>query len=42
MSIPALLIYGVVFFSSMIDWIDLTLVDVFLVYYYRRESHLVA
>ena len=42
MSILALLIYGVVFFPSMIDWIHLTLVDAFLVYYYRRESHVVA
>ena len=38
MSILALLIYGVVLFPSMIDRIDLVVVDAFLVYYYRWES----
>ena len=42
MSILALLIYGVVLFPSMIDRIDLVVVDAFLVYYYRWESPVVA
>ena len=42
MTIPALLIYGVVLFPSMIDRIDLVVVDAFLVYYYRWESPVVA
>jgi len=33
---------GVVFFPSMIDWIDLAAVDMFLAYYYRRESPMVS
>ena len=34
MSILALLIYGVILFPSMIDWIDQVAVNVFLAYYY--------